>query len=125
MGAAQAVQDAQHEKVTQTLGQHKEEMAGHQTTLDGHLEQLDTHRGELNTHSHQLGLAKAAMDQDLCGGYGTNRLKGTSRDILVNWDSQPRKTHSQEIADELERSTNGSDDNVPKAAPARRRLAAD
>jgi len=106
---AKAAQDEKHAEVKKQLNDHNQTIGEHDGQLDGHSATLVDHTGKLNTHSHQLGLAKAAMDQDLCGGYGTDRLKGTSRDMLVNWDqNQPRKTHAQEKAD-----------------AARRRLAAD
>jgi len=89
-------------------------------------DELRTHHTNLNgvvdTHTNNLNTAKNFM----MNRFGGKKTWDEDCEIFGKWDTkQDVKATSPAASDMSEGSTNGSADNVAKAAPARRRLAAD
>merc|ERR1712096_139418 len=89
-------------------------------------DELRTHHTNLNgvvdTHTNNLNTAKNFM----MNRFGGKKTWDGDCEIFGKWDTkQDVKATSPAASDMSEGSTNGSADNVLKAAPARRRLAAD
>merc|ERR1711964_754418 len=97
---AKKEQDKKDKEVDDKLKEHHGDIANNTQNIGNHKGRLDSHEAKHVKAHHQRELLKTALDADLNGGYGTEYLKGTSRDKLKDWDPQnPRKTTAQEQAD--------------------------